>query len=63
VTSLCRALWAHDADQALFRKPMVSAVPARRQAAGKRSADYAPPFAIPVRDRLSCVETGVRLPR
>jgi hypothetical protein len=27
---------------------MVSAVPARRQAAGKRSADYAPPFAIPV---------------
>ena len=27
---------------------MVSAVPVRRQAAGNRSADYAPPFAIPV---------------
>jgi hypothetical protein len=33
VTSLCRALLADDADQALFRKPMLSAVVARKQAA------------------------------
>jgi len=58
VTSLCRALLADDAHQALFRKPMLSVVAAPRQAAGKRSADYALPFAIPVGNRLSSLRTS-----
>ena len=33
MTSLCRALLADDVDQALFRKPMLSAVAPRKQAA------------------------------
>jgi len=37
VTSLCRALSADEADWPLFKKPMLSAVAARKQAARKPS--------------------------